>query len=412
MKQTFFISLILSFPQHLFAQNTEHFIYGTIYTIDDKSYTGTIRWDDEEVFWSDFFNATKPANKYHEYLDESNMVKSIQKWFSWDSDEDEEHENHMAMHKQSDELVHIWVCQFGDIQTLQITGREKVDLTLKNGDLYHLSGGSNDLNTEINIMDTKLGELTLQWDRIKRVDFSKTPDNLSTTWGNPLFGTVYTTKGEFTGFIQWDHDERLTIDKLDGRTVDGEISIDFGNIQSITKTENGSLISLNSDREINLSGSNDVNEKNRGIVVTIDDLGRVDIPWSIFKKLEFTDAGRNALPSYLSFKKPAPLSGKVVRKDGTSVSGRLAYDLDEEMDFEMIQGKDEDLEYSVIMKNISKITPKNFSYSQIDLKNGKTLLIGGSHDVSEYNSGVLIFENEKQEPSHVKWNNVKEVVFN
>jgi len=411
MKKTLLILFAFILADISDAQPHAYFIYGTISTIDDKTYTGPIRWDDEEVFWTDFFNATKSENKYHEYLDEGDLMSHIQKWFSWDSDEEDENDKHEEIHKmtQSD-LVHMWVCQFGDIRSLKITGRETVDLTLKNGSIFHLNGGSNDLDTDIKIHDEKLGELTLKWDRINVVEFRDTP-KLTNSWGDPLYGTVHTTKGDFTGFIQWDHDERLSTDKLDGHTEDGEISVDFGNIKSIAKNESGSKITLKSGRSVDLHGSNDVNKENRGIIVTIGELGRVDIPWSNFEKVDFEDVSNWLLPPYSYFKNPQLLSGKVFTNDGKSFTGTFAYDLDEEYDFEMIQGKDEDLEYSVILRHIGKIVPKNFSYSQIILKNGQKLLIGDSHDVSDTNSGVLVFESGKDGPTHIKWENVKEVVF-
>ena len=34
-------------------------IYGTVKTNDNVSITGALRWDDEEVFWTDHFNGAK-----------------------------------------------------------------------------------------------------------------------------------------------------------------------------------------------------------------------------------------------------------------------------------------------------------------------------------------------------------------
>ena len=44
------------------AQDTG-FLYGKVTTIDNKEYTGAIRWGKEEVYWTDMFNASKEENE-------------------------------------------------------------------------------------------------------------------------------------------------------------------------------------------------------------------------------------------------------------------------------------------------------------------------------------------------------------
>ncbi len=127
---------------------------------------------------------------------------------------------------------------------------------------------------------TGAGEIKLKWDRIDEIRFMSTPASIKKTFGAPIYGTVYTEKGdEFRGYIQWDHDERLSVDELDGDNRDGEMSIAFSKIKSIEKEGNGSLVILEGGREFKLRGSNDVNNENRGIIVNVSEFGRVDIPW-------------------------------------------------------------------------------------------------------------------------------------
>jgi hypothetical protein len=65
---------------------------------------------------------------------------------------------------------------------------------------------------------------SLSWNKI---DFLQSPKK-SAKFGDLVFGTVETNRKEkFTGYIQWDHDERLSTDKLDGTSVDGNMSIAF-----------------------------------------------------------------------------------------------------------------------------------------------------------------------------------------
>ncbi len=52
-----------------------------------------------------------------------------------------------------------------------------------------------------------------------------TPHKLEDKFGEPLYGTVETYDGTYSGYIQWDHDERIATDKLDGDAEDGKMSI-------------------------------------------------------------------------------------------------------------------------------------------------------------------------------------------
>jgi hypothetical protein len=83
----------------------------------------------------------------------------------------------------------------------------------------------------------------------------------------------------------------------------------------------------------------------------------------------------------------------------------------EELSIEMIEGKENDIEYQIPIRLIARITPKNFDYSEIELKSGQRLLLGGMRDVSEDNSGILLFRAGKKDPVHIAWRKVNEIIF-
>jgi len=237
----------------------------------------------------------------------------------------------------------------------------------------------------------------------------ETPKNLREKMGDALYGTVAFYGGEYTGFIQWDHDERLSEDILDGDTRDGDVKIEFGKLASIERDRGGSNIVTKSGREMYLRGSNDVNSGNRGIIVTTG-FGRVDIPWNEFKKVTFSDAPSGAI-AYSTFSDMKKLSGTVTTTDGKTLSGNIIYDLDETYTFEMLQGKDDDVEYIISMGNIKSISPKNYDYSTVVLKNGTELLLGDARDVNEDNDGVLVFTGSG-DPEYIRWEDIKNITFN
>ena len=49
------------------AQESSGYIYGTVTTYS-TSYTGQIRWADEEAYWNDYFNAYKMGDEYLESI--------------------------------------------------------------------------------------------------------------------------------------------------------------------------------------------------------------------------------------------------------------------------------------------------------------------------------------------------------
>lgn len=406
-KITMIALLILGMAFNTNAQD-DGFIYGKVTTIDGESFTGQIRWGKEEAYWADQFNGTKEDNEASKYLSRDDRDRLR------DRDRDDRRRisgiNWNWSSSRSYDVTHEFRCRFGDIAKLEINRRSEVELTLRDGEKIYVKDGSNDFGNEVVIMDQELGKMSFRWSRIDIIEFMDTPKSLGSKLGEPLYGTVTVYGGEFTGFIQWDHDERISTDILDGQSRDGNLDVEFGNIKSIERDRSGSAVVTKSGRELYLRGSNDVNSGNRGIIVNTD-FGRVDIPWREFKKVEFS-AAPNSGNSYSTFANPKKITGTVTTTNGETLTGTLIYDLDEEYDFEMIQGSDDDIEYFIPVKYISKIVPKNYDNSTIFLKNGTEIMLGDSRDVSEDNDGVIVLIGNGNDSKYVFWDDIKEITFN
>lgn len=395
-------------PQSATAQN-EVFIYGTVYTEDGDEYTGPLRWGKEEVYWTDMFNASKLENENINYLsrDEIQDIRSNRnvenrmtswvsnKWtnYGWDWD---------------NEFVHQFSCPFGYIKSITMHRRDKVIVELQDGSEFEVDGdGYNDIGTKIRILDDEIGQIELSWSRIERIEFSETPKKLDNTFGEPLYGEVESDQGIFTGLVQWDHDERLSEDELDGDTYDGDLSIAFGKIRSIENEGSSSFVTLKSGRELNLRGSNDVNSSNRGIIVSVEGLGRVDIPWREFEKVTFKDMPKT-MKKYSDFNKTSPITGTVITSNG-SYEGKLVFDLDEAFDFESLNGMQDRTEFIIPFANLQRISPKGYRYATVTLKNGDKLTLDDSQDVSDKNTGVLVFEGK--EARYLSWQDIDSIEF-
>lgn len=395
----------------------EGFIYGKVYTIDNKVYEGPIRWGKEEVYWTDIFNAGKERNQNLRYLSSRDRDKLDDRQNTWDNwnngnwyrwfgswgDKRNDYDN---------DYEHQFACQFGEIKTIIPSGRKYVDLEMQNGDKVSLKGeGYNDVGEEIRIMDPEMGDLDMDWGRIRKIEFMKTPKTLSNRFGKPLYGKVEAFGETFTGYIQWDHDERLSTDKLDGDADDGNISLEFSKIVSIERRGGRSIVKLKSGRELTMDGSNDVDNGNRGVIIMNKDMIAVDVPWREFDKVTFSEPA-GSLASYDQFATQKPLSGSVVTKDGKSLTGKIVFDLDEESTYELLQGKQGDFEVITPFRDIKRVEPISDYRCRIELKSGKNITLEDAQDVNERNQGVLVFANAKSDPVYVLWEDVKSIDFN
>ena len=74
-----------------------------------------------------------------------------------------------------------------------------------------------------------------------RVEFMEGPETLRSKYGEPIYGKINAgRKGQFTGYVQWDMQERFMTDILDGKDRNGDRKIPFRSIAKIQKGRNGS----------------------------------------------------------------------------------------------------------------------------------------------------------------------------
>lgn len=414
MKKMYLLLISIMIISSVSAQD-EGFIYGKIYMDDDRSYEGPIRWGKEEVYWVDVFNASKEVNENirfltreeKERLDEKRSwrngnfsASSTLRWMGLGSGSDRSYE---------EDYTHQFSCQFGDLKSIKVLSSKRVELELQNGKQVRVSGeGYNDIGADLKIIDKEIGEMELDWHRIQRIEFKSTPSRLAQKFGEPLYGSVQTFQGTFTGYIQWDHDERVSTDKLDGESEDGKVSLMFDKIISIEPHLNRSHVILKSGRELELRGSNDVNSDNKGIIITDEKGMMTDVPWDEFKKLTLMSPPSVALPRYESFKSQKELTGTVATKSGKTLSGRIVLDLDEEYDFELFQGKEDEIEFTIPLRNMKRIEVTGYNSTDVYLTNGKKLALHESQDVGELNQGVLVFSG-KDHPVYIPWEEVKDI---
>lgn len=416
MKKPLVFHLLVSFTFGFIfnAQAETEFIYGKVSTFLGETYVGQIRWGNEEAFWTDRFNANKVYNDNIDFLTDRELLqlKKEKQYFKTETHSPLD-DAQMLNDKSEYAFLHQFSCQFGEIKSIKMNRWQKAELQLRDGSKVTVSGkGSNDMDTHIIIYDDKKGKIEIEWMEISQVEFLKEPRQFKSAIGEPLYGTVFTSEGNYSGIIEWDKDERLTSDELDGEVKTGRFKSTFAKIRIIKPHQAGSMVTMEDGKEVYVFGTNDVNFKNRGITVTNDEIGHINVDWSTLERVEFVPKKKTEGKGYSQFQKPKEITGTVRTKQGKSLKGKIVFDLDEQYDFEVLNGGSGKMFFEIPFRNIKRISPQSESNCTVELRSKKQIQLRDSQDVSFKNEGLLVFHQDSTNPIYVSWREVEEVVFN
>lgn len=146
---------------------------------------------------------------------------------------------------------------------------------------------------DVRISDPRLGRVEIEWDDLESVRFH--PPDPGSEWpvfdgGRPLRATVTTRAGAaFTGRVLWDADEESTWQMLDGERRGVRFQVEFGEVARVERVSSREArVTLRDGRTLELEGSNDVGEGNRGILVLPDGSEEwMIVPWSELESARF-----------------------------------------------------------------------------------------------------------------------------
>ena len=390
---------------HPEAETHQGFLFGRITAIDGATYVGRLRWGgNEEAFWGDTFNGVKDGNPWAAQVPPERLPRQSHsiEIFGFE----------IARWGTPNELDRRFMARFGDIARIEANGRD-VRVTLKSGTAVDLDRfEASDLDDGVRVWDDTRGVVDLDSLQIRSIELFPAP--LAGPAPYRLHGTVRTRQGDFSGFVQWDREECVGTDTLDGRTAEGEQSLRFDTIRSIARrSPDGSLVTLLDGRELVLSGTNDVGRGNRGVYVNDRRYGRVLIPWDAFERADFGPGGSG--PAYGEFPPGRPLMGTVTSRAGARFTGRLVYDLDESETTETFDAPSGGVDYTIPFGLIASIVPGREDggarRARVTLHGGEELLFEPAGDLGERNAGVLIFVEGRQRPEYVRWSEVEHIDF-
>jgi len=384
------------------------FLYGRVTTVVGATYEGRLRWGgDEEAFWGDYFNGFKDENPWAAHVPVERLPRERRPIEILGFE--------IARRERQADLGRFFMARFGDIARIEARGFDDVRVTLKSGtafDLDRLEAG--DFDDGVRVWDGRRGVVDLDSRLIRSIELLPTarldaaPDR--------LHGTVRARRGEFTGFVQWDREEGVGTDELEGHTADGEpFSVRFDTIRSIARrSRDSSLVTLLDGREIVLSGTREVGDGHRGIYVDDRRYGRVLVSWDAFQRIEFSAGGSG--PAYGEFPPGRPLAGSATTRAGRRFAGRLVYDLDESETTETLDAPSRGVDYTMpfgLIASVVLLGPEEGGTERatVSLHSGEELQLERTGDLGEGNAGMLIFVDGGQRPEYVPWSDVERVDF-
>ncbi len=387
-------------PPSTAAAAHQGFLYGRITTDDGATYEGRLRWGgDEEAFWGDYFNGFKDENPWVAHVPPEHLKERLPiEIFGVE----------IAQWESQINLGRPFMARFGDIARIEPRGRD-IRVTLKDGAVFALDRfAADDLADGVRVWDSR-GVVDFDEWRIRIIELLPTarlgavPDR--------LHGTVRTRGGDFTGFVQWDREDCVGTDELNGYTAEGDLNLRFDGIRSIARNSpDSSLVTLLDGREIVLSGTRAVGQGNRGIYVDDRRYGRVLISWDAFERVDFSPGGSG--PAFGDFPPGRPLTGSVTTRAGRRLAGRLVYDLDESEITETLDAPSEGVDYTIPFGLIASILPPGreepgVQHARVILHSGEELQLEPTGDLGEGNAGMLIFVDDSERPEYVLWTDVE-----
>ena len=391
---------------HPAAETHQGFLYGRITTVDGTTYEGRLRWGvDQEAFWGDYFNGSKHENPWLAHVPPERLRKERRPIEIFGIK--------IANRESEIEVGRPFMARFGELARIEARGRE-VRVTLKSGTVFDLDRfEASDFDDGLRVWDDRRGVVDLDSLRIRTIDLLPTPSLGAAPYR--LHGTVRTRQGDFTGFVQWDREECVGPDELDGHTAEGELGLRFDTIRSIARrSRDSSLVTLLDGREIVLSDTREVGHGNRGIYVDDRRYGRVLVSWGAFERIDFSPGGSG--PAYGDFPPGRPLMGSVTTRAGSRLTGRLIYDLDESETIETLDAPSQGVDYTIPFGLVASIVlpgrdERGAQRASVTLHDGEELQLEPTGDLGEGNAGMLIFVGGHQRPEYVPWTDVEQIDF-
>jgi hypothetical protein len=331
-------------------------IAGTVTTVDGRTLSGWLRWDDHR-FWDERI-------ELHRLVQPKGSDQPFRlRLFGFTIADGT---------RPEDKYV-----PFGHLRSIVAGAGSQAEVELKSGERWVVrasGGGELNAGTRLMVEGSDGGEAEVPFRRIERIDFrgedGPGPD------GQRLFGTVRSSAGTFRGPMLWDADESTIDAVLDGETGGKERDVSFRDIVAIEPE--GALLARVHCRDgqvLKLGGTNDVNEDNRGVYVTVPRLGRVGVPWDALERAELEAAP--ASPAYGAFDGGHRVRATIHDTGGKAHAGALVWDYEEAYSFDVVVGEADRIEYEIELADVTAMRPSGPAAFELTLRDGRKLVLSG-----------------------------------
>lgn len=393
-----------------FAAENQGFIYGTVTMDDGDQHTGFLRWDVEEAFWDDLFHSRQTENPWLDHVDTKELQAERRRNFF---------ETHgmldrimWTLHNKDHEadMTRLFISHFGNLTGIRREtdedGDDFISLALTDGSEVAVRGYANDVTSDLIIYPASGDPIEVEWDDLTLITFSQAPAEAE-PYAQRLYGTVQSSVGEFEGFIQWDESECTSTDILDG----DERDLTLGEIHSLTKNRKGnSDIVLKNGENFTMSGTNDVSDGNRGVMVENPSWGRATVGWNRFQSITFAE-GHGSGRGKSTYEDITPLQGTVTDTEGVTWAGRIVYDLDEAWSRDIFNGKTDGVVWDIPFSLIRTIEKIDELTCRVSLVSGLTRDLTEGQDAGDKHAGVLVFVNGEKDARYIPWSRFAAVTF-
>jgi hypothetical protein len=237
-----------------------------------------------------------------------------------------------------------------------------------------------------------------------------------------LYGRVYTAEGEVVeGFIRWDRNEASWTDYLDGakeipveyireaESLDPDFAaqqrdarsivafgqritwdeddesdpfmssaaIRFGHVESLVALDGQRvLLRLRGGGQVELrSSSTDIGRGMRRVVIDVPGEDAVSLRWRELDRIEFLPVPRRVQPS------ARRMYGTVTTWGDLELTGNIAWDLDEILSTDILDGSEGRIDHEIPFSDIATIAWESSRSSMVTLRSGATLEVEGENDL-------------------------------
>jgi hypothetical protein len=360
-------------------------LWGTVTTRGGDEVAGFLRFDGGDLWWDDLFAADRSESEWADRVDLEEISRERRNAYFASHGLFERLA--YALHDRGQvDLARRLVCHYGRLASITL-GEDGAEVATTDGRRHAVRLHRGDLRGDL-LVATAGGDSTeLDFDRVTGIVFAAAPEGALPPWRR-LRGRMTTARGPMQGSIQWDMSENCDLDILDGKDDDGDHDVPMGEIAALVGEGDATAVLLRDGNRLRLSGTNDVNDDNRGIVVMDDDGMRTVVPWKHFVRLDLDPLGASG-PGRAAFAPGGPLTGTVTDIDGAALAGELAWDLDESRTWDLLDGEDQGWDRSIPFALIASLAPQGPA-CEVELKDGRRFLLDEGNDVDDDNAGVLV----------------------